>query len=123
MPTTKSVPKVEIIESSSRPQLTITVIDITPPEQSNPEEKHEDPSFTTPKLDRGKGKARDTNESLRKLSKDGNVDSSKELDVGLVVTESNETESERHVLSNRSEKDTHAKDADINSVNDKQPMA
>ncbi|GJY32451.1 hypothetical protein Tco_0416920 [Tanacetum coccineum] len=56
-------------------------------------------------------------------SKEGNVDSSKALDAGLVVTESNETESERHVSSSRSGKDTHAEDADINSVNDKQPMA
>ncbi|GKC79756.1 hypothetical protein Tco_1130530 [Tanacetum coccineum] len=37
--------------------------------------------------------------------------------------ECNETESERHVSSSRSGKDTHAEDADINSVNDKQPMA
>ncbi|GKA04642.1 hypothetical protein Tco_0683762 [Tanacetum coccineum] len=56
-------------------------------------------------------------------SKEGNVDSSKALDAGLVVTKSNETESERHVSSSRSGKDTHAKDADMNSVNDKQPMA
>nr|GEX35283.1 hypothetical protein [Tanacetum cinerariifolium] len=49
--------------------------------------------------------------------------SSKALDVGLVVTKSNETESERHVLSSRSKNDTHTADADINSVNDKQPMA
>ncbi|GJV55710.1 hypothetical protein Tco_1456715 [Tanacetum coccineum] len=56
-------------------------------------------------------------------SKEGKVDSSKALDAGLVVTESNETESERHVSSSRSGKDTHAEDADINSVNDKQPMA
>ncbi|GJZ14101.1 hypothetical protein Tco_0549331 [Tanacetum coccineum] len=56
-------------------------------------------------------------------SKEGNVDSSKALDAGLVVTESNETESERHVSSSRSGKDTHAEDVDINSVNDKQPMA
>ncbi|GKD46071.1 hypothetical protein Tco_1270716 [Tanacetum coccineum] len=35
----------------------------------------------------------------------------------------NETESERHVSSSRSGKDAHAEDADINSVNDKQPMA
>ncbi|GJS77951.1 hypothetical protein Tco_0727832 [Tanacetum coccineum] len=47
----------------------------------------------------------------------------KALDEGLVVTESNETESERHVSSSRSRKDTHAEDEDINSVNDKQPMA
>ncbi|GJY99985.1 hypothetical protein Tco_0517415 [Tanacetum coccineum] len=45
------------------------------------------------------------------------------IDTGLVVTESNETEAERHVSSSRSGKDTHAEDADINSVNDKQPMA
>ncbi|GJY40510.1 putative reverse transcriptase, RNA-dependent DNA polymerase [Tanacetum coccineum] len=55
-------------------------------------------------------------------SKEGNVDSSKALDAGLVVTESNEIESERHVSSSRSGKDTHDEDADINSVNDKQPM-
>ncbi|GJR08492.1 hypothetical protein Tco_0791144 [Tanacetum coccineum] len=56
-------------------------------------------------------------------SKEGNAYSSKTLDAGLVVTESNETETERHVLSSRSGKDTHAEDADINSMNDKQPMA
>ncbi|GKC79629.1 hypothetical protein Tco_1130403 [Tanacetum coccineum] len=56
-------------------------------------------------------------------SKEGKVDSSKALDAGLVVTESNETESERHVSSSRSRKDTHAEDADINSVNGKQPLA
>ncbi|GJS76038.1 hypothetical protein Tco_0725919 [Tanacetum coccineum] len=41
-------------------------------------------------------------------SNEGKVDSSKALDAGLVVTESNETESERHVSNNRSGKDTHA---------------
>ncbi|GJZ57570.1 hypothetical protein Tco_0613064 [Tanacetum coccineum] len=56
-------------------------------------------------------------------SKEGNAYSSKTLDAGLVVTESNKTETERHVLSSRSGKDTHAEDADINSMNDKQPMA
>ncbi|GJR06160.1 hypothetical protein Tco_0529144 [Tanacetum coccineum] len=55
-------------------------------------------------------------------SKKGNANSSKALDAGLVVTESNETESERHVLSSRSRKDTHVEDADINFMNDKQPM-
>ncbi|GKD16452.1 hypothetical protein Tco_1205610 [Tanacetum coccineum] len=55
-------------------------------------------------------------------SKEGNVDSSKALNVGLIVTESNETESVTHVSSSRSGNDTHAEDADINSVNDKQPM-
>ncbi|GJU68170.1 hypothetical protein Tco_1254429 [Tanacetum coccineum] len=56
-------------------------------------------------------------------SKEGKHDSSKTLDANLVVTESNERESERHVSSSRSRKDTHAKDADVNSMNDKQPMA
>ncbi|GKC08563.1 hypothetical protein Tco_1000173 [Tanacetum coccineum] len=55
-------------------------------------------------------------------SKEGNVYSSKAFDAGLVVTENNETELERHVSSSRSGKDKHAEDADINSVNDKQPM-
>nr|GEV44124.1 hypothetical protein [Tanacetum cinerariifolium] len=57
------------------------------------------------------------------LSKKRKDNSSKAFDVGLVVTESNETESERHVLSSRSRNDTHTDDADINSVNDKQSMA
>nr|GEY06681.1 hypothetical protein [Tanacetum cinerariifolium]GEY15086.1 hypothetical protein [Tanacetum cinerariifolium] len=39
------------------------------------------------------------------------------------VGESNETKSERQVLSSKSENDTHTDDADINSVNEKQPMA
>ncbi|GJW13288.1 hypothetical protein Tco_0017421 [Tanacetum coccineum] len=56
-------------------------------------------------------------------SKEGKVDSSTALDASLVVTESNETKSERHVSSSRSGKDTHAEDAEINSVNDKQPLA
>ncbi|GKD33683.1 hypothetical protein Tco_1249192 [Tanacetum coccineum] len=56
-------------------------------------------------------------------SKEGNVNSRKALDVGLVVTESIETESERHVLSSRSGNYTHIDNADINFVNDKQPMA
>nr|GEU73520.1 hypothetical protein [Tanacetum cinerariifolium] len=56
-------------------------------------------------------------------SKKRKDNSSKAFDVGLVVTESNETQSERHVLSSRSGNDTHTNDADINSVNDKQPMA
>nr|GEU47968.1 hypothetical protein [Tanacetum cinerariifolium] len=45
------------------------------------------------------------------------------LDAGLVVTKINETESERHVLSNKSESDTYTDDADINYVNNKQAMA
>nr|GEY21549.1 E-beta-farnesene synthase [Tanacetum cinerariifolium] len=51
-------------------------------------------------------------------SKERKDNSSKALDVGLVVTESNETESKRHVLSSSSRNDTHTDDADINSVND-----
>nr|GEV15991.1 hypothetical protein [Tanacetum cinerariifolium] len=62
---------------------------------------------------------------IRKImqSKKGNADSSKALDDGLVVTKSNEIESERLVSSSRSRNDTHIDDADINSVSDKQPMA
>ncbi|GKB58714.1 hypothetical protein Tco_0914900 [Tanacetum coccineum] len=57
-------------------------------------------------------------------SKEGKVDSSKALDADLVVTESNETKSERHVSSSRPGKDINARDMhNINSVNDKQPMA
>ncbi|GJU52414.1 hypothetical protein Tco_1226128 [Tanacetum coccineum] len=56
-------------------------------------------------------------------SKERKDNSSKALDADLVVMESNETESERHVLSSRSGNDTHTYDADINFVNDKQPMA
>nr|GEU71974.1 hypothetical protein [Tanacetum cinerariifolium] len=56
-------------------------------------------------------------------SKERKDNSSKALDVGFVVTESNEIESERHVLSSKFGNDTHTDDIDINSVNDKQPMA
>nr|GEX88773.1 retrotransposon protein, putative, Ty1-copia subclass [Tanacetum cinerariifolium] len=56
-------------------------------------------------------------------SKDRKDNLSNALDADLVVTKSNETESERHVLSSRSRNDTHSDDEDINSVNDKQPMA
>ncbi|GKA37564.1 hypothetical protein Tco_0724129 [Tanacetum coccineum] len=55
-------------------------------------------------------------------SKEGNVDSSKALNAGLVITENSETESDRHVSSSRSRKDRHAEEADINSGNDKQPI-
>ncbi|GKA62434.1 hypothetical protein Tco_0761953 [Tanacetum coccineum] len=55
-------------------------------------------------------------------SKEGKVESRTALDIGLVVTESNETESERHVSSSRSGKDTHAENANINSVNDQVPL-
>ncbi|GJY55599.1 retrovirus-related pol polyprotein from transposon TNT 1-94 [Tanacetum coccineum] len=56
-------------------------------------------------------------------SKERKDNLSKALDADLVVTESNETELERHVLSNRSGNDTHTDNVDINFVNDKQPMA
>nr|GEY42795.1 hypothetical protein [Tanacetum cinerariifolium] len=62
------------------------------------------------------------NDKMMQL-KERNVDSSKALDVGLVVTKSNETKSERHVSSSKYGNDTHAEDEIINSVNDKQPMA
>ncbi|GJX28293.1 hypothetical protein Tco_0236372 [Tanacetum coccineum] len=52
-----------------------------------------------------------------------NSGKSKALDAALVVTENNKTKSESHVSSSRSGKDTHAEDEDINSVNDKQPIA
>ncbi|GKC12240.1 hypothetical protein Tco_1009022 [Tanacetum coccineum] len=56
-------------------------------------------------------------------SKEGKDDSRETLDAHLVVTESNETESETHVSSSRFRNDTHAEDAIIISENDKQPMA
>nr|GEV26001.1 retrovirus-related Pol polyprotein from transposon TNT 1-94 [Tanacetum cinerariifolium] len=56
-------------------------------------------------------------------SKRGNVDSSKALDDGLVVTESDEANSERLVSSSRCRNHTYTDDAEINSVNDKKPMA
>nr|GEV07222.1 copia protein [Tanacetum cinerariifolium] len=55
--------------------------------------------------------------------KEGKVDSSKALSASLVVTECNGTKSEKHDTSSRSGNDTHAEDADIKPVNDKQPMA
>nr|GEZ39082.1 hypothetical protein [Tanacetum cinerariifolium] len=50
-------------------------------------------------------------------SKEGNIDSSKALDVDLVVTKISGTESEKHDTSSRSENVTHAEDADIKPVN------
>nr|GEX65276.1 hypothetical protein [Tanacetum cinerariifolium] len=55
-------------------------------------------------------------------SKERKDNSSIAVDADLVVTEINETESERNVLNTRSRNDTHTDDANINSVNDKQPM-
>ncbi|GJX39828.1 hypothetical protein Tco_0253131 [Tanacetum coccineum] len=69
-------------------------------------------------------------ESFRTTSfhlKRESVDSSTAFDAGLVVIRnSNEQDSEKHVFflqAGRYGKDTHAEDADINSVNDKQPLA
>nr|GEZ66251.1 hypothetical protein [Tanacetum cinerariifolium] len=56
-------------------------------------------------------------------SKERKDNSSNALDADLVVTKSNETKSERHILSSKFRNDTHTDDVDINSVNDKQPMA
>nr|GEU69778.1 hypothetical protein [Tanacetum cinerariifolium] len=50
-------------------------------------------------------------------SKERKDNSSNALDADLV------TESDRHVLSSRSRNDTHTDDVDINSMNDKHPMA
>ncbi|GJT93833.1 hypothetical protein Tco_1082678 [Tanacetum coccineum] len=54
--------------------------------------------------------------------KEGEVNRGKTLDADLVVTESSGTESEKHNTSSRSGNDTHAEDADIKLVNDKEPM-
>ncbi|GKB97790.1 hypothetical protein Tco_0983927 [Tanacetum coccineum] len=51
------------------------------------------------------------------------VDLGKALDVGLVITESSGTESEKHDTSSRSGNDTHVEDAYIRSVYDEEPMA
>nr|GEV74943.1 hypothetical protein [Tanacetum cinerariifolium] len=55
-------------------------------------------------------------------SKEEKIDLSKALDANLVVTEISGTESEKHDTSSRSRNDTHAKDAYIKPVNDKEPM-
>ncbi|GJS63116.1 hypothetical protein Tco_0677680 [Tanacetum coccineum] len=55
--------------------------------------------------------------------KKGKAGSSKALDAGLAGPESKEIELEKHVTSSRSENDTHAEDAVIKPVNDKEPMA
>ncbi|GKB63195.1 hypothetical protein Tco_0919381 [Tanacetum coccineum] len=54
---------------------------------------------------------------------EGEVDRGKALDADLVVTESNETESEKHDINNKFGNDTHAKVADIKPLNYKEPMA
>nr|GEV84978.1 retrotransposon protein, putative, unclassified [Tanacetum cinerariifolium] len=55
-------------------------------------------------------------------SKEGKIDLSKALDADLFVTEISGTESEKHDTSSRSRNDTHAEDADIKPVNDKETM-
>nr|GEW72807.1 hypothetical protein [Tanacetum cinerariifolium] len=60
---------------------------------------------------------------MTEQSKERKDNLSNTIDADLVVTKSNETKSERHVLSSRSGNHMHTDDADINSVNDKQPMA
>ncbi|GJR46788.1 hypothetical protein Tco_1314891 [Tanacetum coccineum] len=51
------------------------------------------------------------------------VDTSKALDVSLVNTQSNETESRKQDTSSRSGNDTHADDADIKPIYNEEPMA
>ncbi|GJX55904.1 hypothetical protein Tco_0285801 [Tanacetum coccineum] len=53
---------------------------------------------------------------------EGEVDRVKALDVDLVVTKSSRTERENHDTSSKSGNDTHAVDAYIKPVNDKEPM-
>ncbi|GJT41941.1 hypothetical protein Tco_0941806 [Tanacetum coccineum] len=54
---------------------------------------------------------------------EGEVDRVKALDADLVVTKSSRTERENHDTSSKSGNDTHAVDAYIKPVNDKEPMA
>ncbi|GKC78304.1 hypothetical protein Tco_1129078 [Tanacetum coccineum] len=63
-PTTSVTPKAQIIEISSKPSHTNSIIDITPPK-----DKPESSSFITPRVDKGKGIARDTDDSPPKLVK------------------------------------------------------
>ncbi|GKB54583.1 ribonuclease H-like domain-containing protein [Tanacetum coccineum] len=53
---------------------------------------------------------------------EGKVDMGKALDAGFIVIETSGTESEKHDTNNRFENDTHAEDAYIKPVNDKEPM-
>ncbi|GJW83535.1 hypothetical protein Tco_0156680, partial [Tanacetum coccineum] len=59
----------------------------------------------------------------RILKQESKVDLGKELDVSLVVMESNETESEVQDDSNRSRNDIDVDDADIRPIYDEEPMA
>ncbi|GJT72657.1 retrovirus-related pol polyprotein from transposon TNT 1-94 [Tanacetum coccineum] len=54
---------------------------------------------------------------------EGEVDKDKALDDDSVVTKSSGTKSEKHVTSSRSGNDTHAEDANIKPVNDKELVA
>ncbi|GJY47650.1 hypothetical protein Tco_0436713 [Tanacetum coccineum] len=56
------------------------------------------------------------------MTHEGKVDSCKALDVSLAVTECSETKSEKHVTSSRYTNDTHAADAIMKPVNEKEPM-
>ncbi|GJY93638.1 hypothetical protein Tco_0509420 [Tanacetum coccineum] len=61
---------------------------------------------------------------IQMQSKEGNVDSRKALDAGLVVTECSGTKSEKQVIrSSSGNYITHAVDADIRPVNDQVPFA
>nr|GEW24349.1 putative reverse transcriptase, RNA-dependent DNA polymerase, Gag-polypeptide of LTR copia-type [Tanacetum cinerariifolium] len=66
-PTTKTVPEAKIIKSSSRPQLTDSIIEILPSQPSILEVQPQSSLDTNPMADRGMGIARDTDNSLRKL--------------------------------------------------------
>nr|GEX74939.1 hypothetical protein [Tanacetum cinerariifolium] len=55
-------------------------------------------------------------------SKEGKFDLGKALDVGLVVTKSSRTESDKHDTSSIFENDTDALDADIRLVSNEKPM-
>nr|GEU36193.1 hypothetical protein [Tanacetum cinerariifolium] len=54
---------------------------------------------------------------------EGKVDIGKALDVSLVVTESNETESKKQDTSSRSGNDADADNADVRPIYDEEPMA
>ncbi|GKE43289.1 hypothetical protein Tco_1470573 [Tanacetum coccineum] len=60
-PTTQPALEVEIIRSSSRPQLTDPILEVQPPQPGNP-------SHTTPNPDRGEGITRDNDEPPRNLA-------------------------------------------------------
>nr|GEU30585.1 hypothetical protein [Tanacetum cinerariifolium] len=65
--------------------------------------------------------ARRVNE-IQMQMQEGEVDKGKALDADLVVIESSGTKSKNHDTNNRSGNDTHVEDADINTVNYKEPM-